>query len=111
MLFLSKQKQQAAATPVFLATIKSRFLKKETFYYQNFLECDASNEAQDPVLAYRLWEISESILIERTSSFDDTLSVGDQFSSYVTSFKTDADTRRTSTLTASNSIDSSKNSI
>jgi hypothetical protein len=104
-----KLKQQAAATPIFLATIKSRFLKKETFYYQNFLECDASNEAQDSVLAYRLWEISESILIDRTSSFDDTLSVGDQFSSYVTSFKTDTETRPT--LTASNSIDSSKNSI
>jgi hypothetical protein len=99
-------KQQAAATPVFLATVKSKFLKKDPFYYQNFLECDASNEAQDPVLAYRIWEISESILIDRTSSFDDTLSVGDQFSSYTTSFKTDPENRPPMTSTAS--IDSAK---
>lgn len=97
-------KQQAAATPVFLATVKSKFLKKDSFYYQNFSDCDASNEAQDPVLAYRLWEISESILIDRTSSFDDTLSVGDQFSSYTTAYKTETDKRHP--MNTSVSIDS-----
>ena len=45
-------------------------------------ECSPSVEATDSVLAYRLWEISESILIDRTSEFDDFLSKGDEFSSF-----------------------------
>ncbi len=41
-----------------------------------------SLDAQDCVLAYRLWEISECILIEKTKMFDDFLPNGDIFSSY-----------------------------
>ena len=44
-------------------------------------ECNGSAEANDSVLAYRLWEISERLLIERTAEFDDFISNGDQFSS------------------------------
>ena len=45
-------------------------------------ECNGSQEANDSILAYRVWEISESILIDRTAEFDDLLSIGDKFSSY-----------------------------
>ena len=80
-------------------------MKKDSFYYQNFAECDASNEAQDAVLAYRLWEISESLLIDRTNSFDSYLMYGDQFSSYTKEVETKA------TLKSTSSIDSSNNSV
>ncbi len=42
-----------------------------------------SKEIQNSVLAYRLWEISESFLIDSTSSFDTLLANGDDFSSYI----------------------------
>ena len=38
--------------------------------------------AKDAVLAYRIWEISENILIDRTQTFDDFLAIGDKLSSY-----------------------------
>lgn len=62
--------------------MNSNYFKKDAFYYNCLAECNPSVEACDSVLAYRLWEISESMLIERTSSFDLTLSNGDEFSSY-----------------------------
>ena len=65
--------------PVFVAI--NNDLAKDCFYYNNLAECSASAEANDGVLAYRLWEISERILIERTAEFDDFISNGDQFSS------------------------------
>lgn len=80
--FRLKFKSQAAATPVLLATIPTEYLKRENFYWNNLMEAQPSDEALDPVLAYRLWEISESILIERTSSFDTFLCNGDRFSSF-----------------------------
>ena len=41
----------------------------------------SAQQIQDSVLAYRLWEISESILIDRTQDFDTLLANGDSFSS------------------------------
>lgn len=41
----------------------------------------SSQHINDSVLAYRLWEISESLLIERIKGFDTLLSEGDSFSS------------------------------
>ena len=64
---------------MYLATANSADIPKDVFYFNNLAECSASI---DDVLAYRLWEISESILIDRVGSFDDYLSIGDQFSSY-----------------------------
>ncbi|RNA38788.1 WW domain-containing oxidoreductase, partial [Brachionus plicatilis] len=70
----SKTSEQAAAIPVLLATVeRDYFQKKENFYWNSLTECNPSDEANDSVLAYRLWEISESILIKNTSSFDDFL--------------------------------------
>ena len=43
--------------------------------------CKTSEDANDQILSYRLWEISESILISKTKSFDNTLLSGDRFSS------------------------------
>lgn len=34
------------------------------------------------MLAYRIWEIAENILIDRTQTFDQLLSNGDHLSSY-----------------------------
>ena len=65
--------------PIFCAT--STDLSKDCFYYNNMSECNGSAEANDSVLAYRLWEMSERLLIERTSEFDDFIGNGDQFSS------------------------------
>lgn len=76
---LAKSLSQAAAMPVYVAT--SSDLSRDCFYYNNMSECSGSPEANDSVLAYRLWEISERLLIERTSEFDDFISNGDQFSS------------------------------
>ncbi|CAF0728362.1 unnamed protein product [Brachionus calyciflorus] len=81
----SKSLAQAAACPVMLATENFEYFKndkKDSFYWNSSAECNPSEEACDSVLAYRLWEISEAMLIEHTSSFDDYLSQGDQFSSY-----------------------------
>ena len=78
----TKTLKQAASAPIILATAQNSFFKREQFYYSNFAEGETpAEEALDPVLAYRLWEISESILIECTSSFDSYLRVGDHFSS------------------------------
>ena len=63
-----------------MATINK--ISRDCFYWNGFNECDPTPEANDSVLAYRLWEISENILIDRTNLFDDFLAVGDKFSSY-----------------------------
>lgn len=72
-----------------LATIEwEYFANKQTmsaFYWNSLSPCEVSNEANDAVLAYRLWEISEAMLIDRTNSFDTYLQIGDEFSSYVRS--------------------------
>jgi len=76
-------KEIAAATPVFLATENRKNLNKYGHYWTNFNENMKSKEIQNSVLAYRLWEISESFLIDSTSSFDTLLANGDDFSSYI----------------------------
>lgn len=69
-----------------LATIElDYFASKQAssaFYWNGLGPCEASLEAADAVLAYRLWEISEALLIERTLAFDTYLQRGDKFSSY-----------------------------
>ena len=73
------QQQQAAATPIYCAVAapeKSKVQEPGAVY-----KCVTSAEAQDAILAYRLWEISESVLIKKTQSFDNYLSNGDKFSS------------------------------
>jgi NAD(P)-dependent dehydrogenase (short-subunit alcohol dehydrogenase family) len=80
--YFVKSIEQAAATPVYLATVDSSKLKAECFYYINFTECLGSRNSYDHVLAYRLWETSESMLIENTKSFDNYLAIGDEFSSF-----------------------------
>ena len=57
-------------------------LNRDCFYWNGFNECETTTEAKDSVLAYRLWEISENILIDRTHMFCDFLAVGDKLSSY-----------------------------
>jgi hypothetical protein len=77
----TKTISQAAATPVYLATARNDYLARDKVYWNNLCETDPSDESLDSVLAYRLWEISESMLIDLTSSFDVYLRVGDKFSS------------------------------
>ena len=79
-------KAQAAASPILLATIEPTYFDSKqcspsTFYWNGLVPCEVSDEANDSVLAYRLWEISEALLIDRTSSFDSYLHQGDLFSS------------------------------
>jgi hypothetical protein len=93
----SKSIGQAAATPILLATCETTFLNREKFYWNNMSECEPSDEALDPVLAYRLWEISENLLIEKTNHFDSFLRVGDQFSS-ITRIDTPSNSSSNSTL-------------
>ena len=81
MNFFVLQKQ-AAANPVFLATYDQRHFVDKSIYWNGLAECTPSVEANDTVLAYRLWEISENILINRTNEFDDFLSQGDAYSSF-----------------------------
>ena len=75
-------KEHAAATPVYLGTEKVENLNKHCHYWMNFNENMNSKEIQNSVLAYRIWEISESVLISRTSTFDTLLANGDDFSSF-----------------------------
>ncbi len=49
--------------------------------YSNIKKKNLIHKAQESVLAYRQWEISESMLIQKTEMFDNYLSNGDQFSS------------------------------
>jgi hypothetical protein len=72
---------QAAATPVYLATARNDCLDREKVYWNTLVETEPSEEALDSVLAYRLWEISESLLIDLTGKFDSYLRTGDKFSS------------------------------
>ena len=82
-IFETKSNQeQAAATPIYLATLGRDQLSDYCYYWNNLVEGSGSEESQDSVLAYRLWEISESILIDTTSSFDYLLATGDQLSSF-----------------------------
>ena len=74
-------KQQAAATPVFCAVDRNLDLMEGGLYWNNVSQCPPSVDAQDSVLAYRLWEISESLLIEKTEGFDTFFGDGDRFSS------------------------------
>lgn len=76
----SKSLEQAAAAPIYIGTTSK--LSRDCFYWNGFSECNASLEANDSVLAYRVWEIAESLLIDRTQSFDNFLAVGDKLSSY-----------------------------
>lgn len=71
---------KGAALPVYLGTENK--LNRDCFYWNNFAECNPSAEAKDGVLAYRIWEISENILIDRTRLFDEFLAIGDKLSSY-----------------------------
>jgi hypothetical protein len=57
-------------------------LTKTSHYWIRFNENLITGQCQDAVLAYRLWEISERILIQSTGSFDSLLTEGDIFSSY-----------------------------
>lgn len=79
--YFSKKIENAAATPIYLATEKIEYINKRCHYYINFCENMSAQQIQDSVLAYRLWEISESILIDRTQDFDTLLANGDSFSS------------------------------
>ena len=65
-----------------MATLGRDQLSDYCYYWNNLVESSGSEESQDSVLAYRLWEISESILIDTTSSFDNLLATGDQLSSF-----------------------------
>lgn len=80
-------KAQAAASPIMLATVEREYFgnasTSSAFYWNGLNPCDVSVEANDAVLAYRLWEISEALLIDRTGSFDSYLHTGDEFSSYL----------------------------
>jgi hypothetical protein len=93
-LLFSLKLLQGAAVPVYLGTESK--LSRDCFYWNNFSECNPSAMAKDAVLAYRIWEISENILIDRTSTFDNFLAIGDKLSSY--------------TLTESGSLKSSSQS-
>jgi hypothetical protein len=77
----SKSIAQAAATPVYLATARSECFARDKVYWNNLCETDPSDESLDAVLAFRVWEISESLLIDITTPFDAYLRVGDKFSS------------------------------
>ena len=76
-----KSMAQASATPVFCATSRDLNNIEGGSYWNNMTQCKPSDDAHDPILSYRLWEISESILINKTKSFDNTLLSGDRFSS------------------------------
>jgi hypothetical protein len=76
-----KSMPQAAATPVFCAVSKDLNNIEGGVYWNNLTQCKTSEDANDQILSYRLWEISESILISKTKSFDNTLLSGDRFSS------------------------------
>ena len=84
-------KEQAAAAPIYLATIDKISLSKESFYWNGLTEGTASPDANSAVLAYRLWEISETILAERTSAYDTFFDKKDQFSSIFEREKDDDD--------------------
>lgn len=81
MFFVFFLKQQAAATPIFCAVSRDLDNVDGGIYWNSLYPCKPSIEAQDTVLAYRIWEISEALLINKTQSFDNLLSTGDKFSS------------------------------
>lgn len=87
-----------------LATVEWDYFANEhmssAFYWNGLNPCEVSLEANDAVLAYRLWEISEALLIDRTNSFDNYLQTGDEFSSYIKNQDTPPDS-----LSKSSSID------
>ncbi|CAK9807295.1 WW domain-containing oxidoreductase [Anthophora plagiata] len=58
----TKSLQQAASTSVFCATAPE--LEGVTgFYFNNCYRCDPSNAALDPMLAARLWSVSQEMII------------------------------------------------
>lgn len=96
---MANLKSQAAAGAVLLGTVDNSYFKnEESFYWNGLYECEASEEAQDSVLAYRLWEISEALLIDRTTAFDSYLSAGDELSSYTKPDTLSSMTRKMSSI-------------
>lgn len=78
----SRKLENATAIPIYLATEKARHLNKSCHYWISFNDNLSSGSCGDNILAYRLWEISERILIQTTGQFDSLLAEGDMFSSY-----------------------------
>jgi len=54
-------KDQAAATPVFCATVKE-LEGVSGFYFNNCVICSESKSAQDEELSENLWNISEKMI-------------------------------------------------